>query len=159
MTSITAQHVLKDGVVPRELVLGNANYRPEMVGFDVPCGTYIHICGIDIVRDDAGRFMVLEDNGRTPSGVSYVVENRRIMQRAFPDLIDVFIRPVEDYGLRLGAGDDARSRRPASTRRRSSCCRRASTTRPISSMSSWPARWACRWSRAATSWSRTTASS
>jgi uncharacterized circularly permuted ATP-grasp superfamily protein len=84
------------------LVLGNANYRPEMVGFDVPCGTYIHICGVDIVRDDAGRFMVLEDNGRTPSGVSYVVENRRIMQRAFPDLIDVFIQPVEDYGLRLG---------------------------------------------------------
>ena len=83
------QHVLKDGIVPRELVLGNANYRPEMVGFDVPCGTYIHICGVDIVRDDAGRFMVLEDNGRTPSGVSYVVENRRIMQRAFPDLIDV----------------------------------------------------------------------
>jgi uncharacterized circularly permuted ATP-grasp superfamily protein len=97
-----AQHVLKDGVVPRDLVLGNANYRPEMVGFDVPCGTYVHICGTDIVRDHAGRFMVLEDNGRTPSGVSYVVENRRIMQRAFPDIIDVFIRPVEDYGLRLG---------------------------------------------------------
>ncbi|MGE0117213.1 MAG: circularly permuted type 2 ATP-grasp protein [Dongiaceae bacterium] len=97
-----AQRALEDGIVPRELVLGNANYRPEMQGFDVPCGTYIHICGIDIVRDDAGRFMVLEDNGRTPSGVSYVVENRRIMQRTFPDLIDVFIQPVEDYGLRLG---------------------------------------------------------
>ena len=96
------QRVLKDGVVPRALVLGNANYRPEMVGFDVPCGTYLHICGTDIVRDDAGRFLVLEDNGRTPSGVSYVVENRRIMQRAFPDVVDVFIRPVEDYGLRLG---------------------------------------------------------
>ncbi len=97
-----AQRALKDGIVPRELVLGNANYRPEMQGFDVPCGTYVHICGIDFVRDDAGRFMVLEDNGRTPSGVSYVVENRRIMQRTFPDLIDVFIQPVEDYGLRLG---------------------------------------------------------
>ena len=96
------QHVLKDGVVPRQLVLGNTNYRREMVGFDVPCGTYVHICGTDIVRDDVGRFMVLEDNGRTPSGVSYVVENRRIMQRAFPDVVDVFIRPVEDYGLRLG---------------------------------------------------------
>jgi uncharacterized circularly permuted ATP-grasp superfamily protein len=101
------QKVLKDGVVPRDLVLGNANYRPEMQGFDVPCGTYIHICGIDIVRDDAGRFLVLEDNGRTPSGVSYVVENRRIMQRTFPDLIDVFIQPVEDYGLRLGHAMEA----------------------------------------------------
>jgi uncharacterized circularly permuted ATP-grasp superfamily protein len=96
------QHALKDGVVPRALVIGNSNFRPEMVGFDVPCGTYVHICGTDIVRDDAGRFLVLEDNGRTPSGVSYVVENRRIMQRAFPDIVDVFIRPVEDYGLRLG---------------------------------------------------------
>src|SRR5262245_9651435 len=96
------QRVLRDGVVPRDLVLSNANYRPEMVGFDVPAGTYIHICGIDIVRDERGQFRVLEDNGRTPSGVSYVVENRRIMQRAFPDLVDLFIRPVEDYGLRLG---------------------------------------------------------
>jgi uncharacterized circularly permuted ATP-grasp superfamily protein len=96
------QHVLKDDIVPKELVLGNANYRREMVGYDVPRGTYVHICGVDIVRDDGGKFMVLEDNGRTPSGVSYVVENRRIMQRAFPDLIDVFIQPVEDYGLRLG---------------------------------------------------------
>jgi uncharacterized circularly permuted ATP-grasp superfamily protein len=96
------QRVLRDGVVPRDLVLSNVNYRPEMVGFDVPAGTYIHICGIDIVRDEQGQFRVLEDNGRTPSGVSYVVENRRIMQRAFPDLVDLFIRPVEDYGLRLG---------------------------------------------------------
>ncbi len=95
------QRVLADGIVPRDLVLGNANYRPEMAGLDVPAGTYIHICGVDIVRDESGRFMVLEDNGRTPSGVSYVVENRRIMQRTFPDLLDVFIRPVEDYGLRL----------------------------------------------------------
>jgi uncharacterized circularly permuted ATP-grasp superfamily protein len=102
-----AQKALKDGIVPRDLVLGNSNYRPEMQGFDVPCGTYVHICGIDIVRDDAGRFLVLEDNGRTPSGVSYVVENRRIMQRTFPDLIDVFIQPVEDYGLRLGHAMEA----------------------------------------------------
>jgi uncharacterized circularly permuted ATP-grasp superfamily protein len=102
-----ARKALKDGVVPRDLVLGNSNYRPEMQDFAVPCGTYVHICGIDIVRDDAGRFLVLEDNGRTPSGVSYVVENRRIMQRTFPDLIDVFIQPVEDYGLRLGHAMEA----------------------------------------------------
>ncbi|MFO1060886.1 MAG: circularly permuted type 2 ATP-grasp protein [Dongiaceae bacterium] len=96
------QQILADGVVPRALVLGNANFRPEMVDFEPPARTYVHICGIDIVRDETGRFMVLEDNGRTPSGVSYVVENRRMMLRAFPDLTDGLpIRPVEDYGLRL----------------------------------------------------------
>ncbi len=96
------QLILKDGVVPRELVLGNANYRPEMADFDPPGGVYVHICGTDIVRDRDGRFLVLEDNARTPSGVSYVVESRRIMRRAFADLIgDTALRPVEDYGLRL----------------------------------------------------------
>jgi uncharacterized circularly permuted ATP-grasp superfamily protein len=96
------QKILKDGVVPKDLVFGNANYRPEMEGLDVPHGTYVHICGIDLVRDEQGRFMVLEDNGRTPSGVSYVVENRQLMQRTFPELLaDIGIRPVEDYGLRL----------------------------------------------------------
>ena len=96
------QKILKDGVVPADLVLGNANYRPEMVGLDVPHGTYIHICGTDIVRDEAGRFLVLEDNGRVPSGVSYVIENRRMMMRAFPDLTDgVSLRGVGSYGPHL----------------------------------------------------------
>lgn len=96
------QKILKDGIVPRALVLGNSNYRPEMEGFDPPGKTYVHICGTDIVRDQEGKFLVLEDNARTPSGVSYVVENRRIMQRSFTDLIgDAEVRPVEDYGLRL----------------------------------------------------------
>ena len=92
------QKILKDGVVPRDLVLGNKNYRPEMQGLDVPHGTYVHIIGTDLVRGDDGRFVVLEDNGRTPSGVSYVVENRHLMQRAFPDLMaNIGIRPVSDY--------------------------------------------------------------
>ncbi|MFQ5773683.1 MAG: circularly permuted type 2 ATP-grasp protein [Kiloniellaceae bacterium] len=96
------QKILKDGVVPTDLVLGNANFRPEMMGLEVPFGTYIHICGTDIVRDEAGRCLVLEDNGRTPSGVSYVVENRRMMVRAFPDLTSgITLRPVGDYGPRL----------------------------------------------------------
>jgi len=94
--------ILKDGVVPAELVLGNANYRPEMVGLDLPCGTYIHINGTDIVRDRKGEFLVLEDNGRSPSGVSYVVENRHLMLRAFPDLMQgLKVRSVSDYGKRL----------------------------------------------------------
>lgn len=96
------EKILKDGVVPRELVLGNANYRPEMCGFDPPQDTYVHICGIDIVRDEKGKFLVLEDNARTPSGVSYVIENRHLMMRAFPDLAEgMRIADVDDYGRQL----------------------------------------------------------
>ncbi len=96
------QKILKDGVVPADLVLGNANYRPEMEGFRPPKGTYVHICGTDIVRDDRGRFQVLEDNARTPSGVSYVIENRHLMMRAFPDLAEgIPIADVDDYGRQL----------------------------------------------------------
>jgi uncharacterized circularly permuted ATP-grasp superfamily protein len=99
-----AAHVVADGTIPAELVFGNANYRPEMKDFPVRFGTYVHICGIDIVRDAAGDFLVLEDNARTPSGVSYVVENRHLMARAFPDLMaGMRLRPVDDYGRRLHA--------------------------------------------------------
>jgi len=94
--------IVKDGVIPGDLVFGNANYRPEMVDFPVRFGTYVHICGTDIVRDASGGFLVLEDNARTPSGVSYVVENRHLMSRAFPDLMaGMPLRPVDDYGRRL----------------------------------------------------------
>jgi uncharacterized circularly permuted ATP-grasp superfamily protein len=89
------QKILKDGIVPRDLVVGNSNFRPEMVGLTVPHGTYVHVCGIDIVRDETGGFLVLEDNARTPSGVSYVLENRNMMRRLFPDLMDgIRVRPV-----------------------------------------------------------------
>lgn len=94
--------ILKDGIVPSDLVLGNSNYQPAMEGFDLPHGTYVHICGTDLIRDEHGRFLVLEDNGRTPSGVSYVVENRHLMLRSFPDLAEgLAIAPVSDYGWRL----------------------------------------------------------
>lgn len=96
------QHILSDGIIPPELILKNSNYRPEMQGLDLPHGTYVAICGIDLVRDGQGVFRVLEDNARTPSGVSYVVENRHLMMRAFPDLTDnVGLRPVSDYGMHL----------------------------------------------------------
>lgn len=96
------QKILKDGVIPRELVEGNHNFRPQMIGLDVPFNTYIHIMGTDLVRDRHGTFRVLEDNGRVPSGVSYVVENRHMMQRVFPDLMqDIGIRPVDNYGHKL----------------------------------------------------------
>lgn len=94
--------ILADGVIPEELVIGNSNYRPIMRDIKVRHGTYVHICGIDIVRDEAGQFRVLEDNARTPSGVSYVVENRHTMRRTFPDLLQgVGIREVDDYGFKL----------------------------------------------------------
>ena len=96
------QKILDDGVVPRDLVLGNKTYRPEMRGLDVPFGTYVHINGTDLIRGDDGQIVVLEDNGRSPSGVSYVVENRHLMQRAFPDLMaNIGIKPVSNYGQKL----------------------------------------------------------
>ena len=97
-----AQKALKDGIVPADLVLGNANYQPAMQGLGLPFGTYVHINGTDLVRNDDGRFHVLEDNARTPSGVSYVVENRHLMLRTFSDLMHGLpVRPVGDYGRRL----------------------------------------------------------
>jgi uncharacterized circularly permuted ATP-grasp superfamily protein len=96
------QKVLADGIIPKELVLGNAGFCQTMVGFDVPFGTYVHVCGTDIVRDDSGRFMVLEDNARTPSGVAYVVENRHMTLRVLSDVMaGLHVRSVDDYGLRL----------------------------------------------------------
>jgi len=96
------QRILADGVVPRERVLGNAGYCAEMAGFDVPLGCYVHVCGTDIVRDETGRFLVLEDNARTPSGVAYVVENRHMTRRVLSDLMaGLRVRSVDDYGLML----------------------------------------------------------
>lgn len=96
------QKILRDGIVPAELVTGNVNFRPEMVGLDVPGGVYVHVNGTDLVRDENGRFLVLEDNARTPSGVSYVIENRHMMLRVLPDLIgDAKLRSVDAYGPQL----------------------------------------------------------
>jgi uncharacterized circularly permuted ATP-grasp superfamily protein len=96
------QKVLKDKVVPADLILGNANWRPQMRGVKIPHKAYVNICGTDIVRDEKGEFRVLEDNARTPSGVSYVIENRHMMLRSFPDLVDeIGLRSVEDYGMHL----------------------------------------------------------
>jgi uncharacterized circularly permuted ATP-grasp superfamily protein len=98
------QMILRDRVLPADLVLGNPNFRSPMRGFAVPHKAYVNICGVDIVRGEDGLFRVLEDNARTPSGVSYVIENRHIMQRAFPDLLDdIGLRPIDNYGLKLVA--------------------------------------------------------
>jgi uncharacterized circularly permuted ATP-grasp superfamily protein len=96
------QHLLRDGVIPADLILGNRNYRALMSGIDLPHKTYVNICGTDLVRDERGTFLVLEDNARTPSGVSYVVENRHMMLRAFPDLLDeIGLRAIDNYGAKL----------------------------------------------------------
>ena len=96
------QKVLKDGIIPADLVLGNKNYQPAMCGVDIPNKTYVHICGTDLIRDQSGKFLMLEDNARTPSGVSYVIENRHLMMRAFPDLADnVPIADIDEYGPQL----------------------------------------------------------
>ena len=80
------REILRAGIVPEDLVFQNPVFRPEMNGQKVPHDIYVHIAGIDIVRVDADTFYVLEDNARTPSGVSYMLENREIMMRLFPEL-------------------------------------------------------------------------
>ena len=92
------REVVKAGVVPADLVLRNPYFRPEMVNLKVPHDVYVHIAGIDIVRIDADDFYVLEDNARTPSGVSYMLENREVMMRLFPELFASHrVAPVENY--------------------------------------------------------------
>ncbi len=109
------QKILKDGKIPRELVLGGASYREACVGLRPPKGTWCHVTGTDLVRDKDGEFYVLEDNLRCPSGVSYVLENRRLMKRMFPQVFEASrVRQVDAYpgrllemlqGLAPGAGD------------------------------------------------------
>src|SRR5271167_866722 len=90
--------VLKAGIVPPELILRNAFYRPEMIGQRAPHDIWVHIAGIDIVRVDDEEFYVLEDNARTPSGVSYMLENREVTMRLLPDLFARHkVAPVDDY--------------------------------------------------------------
>jgi uncharacterized circularly permuted ATP-grasp superfamily protein len=93
-----AGEILRAGVVPRELVYRNPLYRPEMAGLRLPHNVYVHVAGIDLVRTGEDDFYVLEDNARTPSGVSYMLENREVMMRVFPDFFaENRIEPVETY--------------------------------------------------------------
>ncbi len=108
--------ILRDGKVPRELVYSSSLYVREMIGVRVPHDVYVHVSGIDVIWDDRGEPHVLEDNVRTPSGISYVLENRDVLKRTFPRFFEGYaIEPVDDYPLRLlrtlresapyGAGD------------------------------------------------------
>jgi uncharacterized circularly permuted ATP-grasp superfamily protein len=92
------QDILRAGIIPEPLVLRNKQFRQVLSGIDVPGGIYAHIAGVDVVRAGEGEFYVLEDNLRTPSGVSYMLENRRMMMRLFPELFSQqAIMPVEHY--------------------------------------------------------------
>ena len=96
------QEILRAGVIPAEQVLQNAQFRPEMMGVDLPGQVYSHIAGVDIVRaaqpDGSGTYYVLEDNLRVPSGVSYMLENRKMMMRLFPELFSMHrVEPVAHY--------------------------------------------------------------
>ena len=92
------EKILKAGLIPKQQIYNNSQYRPEMRHIDVPRNIYAHIAGIDIIRAEEGKYYVLEDNLRVPSGVSYMVENRKMMMRLFPDLFEKYsIAPVEHY--------------------------------------------------------------
>jgi uncharacterized circularly permuted ATP-grasp superfamily protein len=92
------REIVRAGIVPEELVLHNPAFQPEMTRIEPPGGIYVHIAGIDVVRVDADTFYVLEDNSRTPSGVSYMLENREAMLRLVPELFArTRIRPVDNY--------------------------------------------------------------
>src|SRR5438445_11849288 len=80
------QHILRDRVIDPQLIYDGVFFRREFMGAKVPTDIYIHICGTDLIRDALGQYLVLEDNGRTPSGVSYMLQNRQVLKRVFPQI-------------------------------------------------------------------------
>lgn len=96
------QHILADRVVPREIIASSKGFRKECAGWNPPRGIWCHITGTDLVRHRDGQIYVLEDNLRCPSGVSYVLENRRLMKKLFPEVFSAArVRPVSDYPHKL----------------------------------------------------------
>jgi len=96
------QRILKDKIIPHELIFGAKHFRREMMGINVPKNVYAHITGTDLVRDDNGKYFVLEDNLRSPSGVSYMLENRQAMKRTFATLFQQYgVRAIEHYPQEL----------------------------------------------------------
>src|SRR5580658_7995720 len=96
------QKILKDGVVPREVIRSAKSYRPQCEGLNPPRRIWCHITGTDLVRDRDGQYYVLEDNLRVPSGVSYVLENREVLKRIFPQIFEQNnVRPVSAYPSHL----------------------------------------------------------
>ncbi|MDP2028857.1 MAG: circularly permuted type 2 ATP-grasp protein [Thiobacillus sp.] len=110
------QKIVKDGVFPAEVLADSKNFRAACVGANPPFGVWAHICGTDLVRDGDGTFYVLEDNLRVPSGVSYMLENRQLMKRLFPELFSRYdVMPIDDYAAQLHDMLAALSPRPGDT--------------------------------------------
>jgi uncharacterized circularly permuted ATP-grasp superfamily protein len=96
------QAILRDRVLDASLIYEAAFFRPEFMDAAVPKGIYVHVCGTDLIRDRDGRYMVLEDNARTPSGVSYMLHNRQVLKRVFPQLFEQYdVRATDDYPAAL----------------------------------------------------------
>jgi uncharacterized circularly permuted ATP-grasp superfamily protein len=108
------QKIVKDGVVPKALLLSSKDYLPQCQGIDPPLNVWAHICGTDLVRNNDGTVYVLEDNLRVPSGVSYMLENRSVIKRVFPELFgDYRVKPVDAYPHDLFDTLSALSPRPS----------------------------------------------
>jgi uncharacterized circularly permuted ATP-grasp superfamily protein len=96
------QNVIRDGIIPRHVVESSKGFLKPCMGLDPPKGIWCHINGVDLIRDDTGQFMVLEDNLRCPSGVSYMLENREILKKSFPEVFEKLgVRHISDYPIRL----------------------------------------------------------
>jgi hypothetical protein len=145
------QEIVRAGIVPKHLIAHNEAFIPEMIDFRPPGNVYTHIIGVDIVRTGEDQFYVLEDNARTPSGVSYMLENRETMMQLFPSCSSrsrcARSRPIR----RCCASRSRPCARPAATPtiRPSPCSRPASTTPRTTNIRSSPTRWACISSKAA----------
>lgn len=96
------QSILRDGRIPRELIESSTHFQRDLIGFRPPKDIFLHIAGIDLIRDQDGTYRVLEDNVRTPSGISYVLENRMVMKQTFPNLFaEMRVRPIDHYPTQL----------------------------------------------------------
>jgi uncharacterized circularly permuted ATP-grasp superfamily protein len=97
-----AQYILRDGKIDPLVIYDGSYFRREFMGTNVPRDIYIHICGTDLIRDTDGEYLVLEDNGRTPSGVSYMLQNRQVLKRVFPQIFEQYdVRVTDDYPAAL----------------------------------------------------------
>ncbi|HPG26347.1 MAG TPA: circularly permuted type 2 ATP-grasp protein, partial [Myxococcota bacterium] len=112
------QRILEEGIIPRHFVEGSRGFRPELKGIRPPRDVWVHIAGVDLIRDGEGRFTVLEDNVRVPSGVSYVLENRETMKKVYPAIFrDAAVAPVESYPHKLREAMNAVAPGEGGTRR------------------------------------------